>query len=72
MVLITFSNHMHSWVSFFYFFNDYLFLREREREHEHEQGRGRDSGRQNPKVAPGSHLSAQSLMPGLNLQTERS
>ena len=45
--------------SFLIFFNIYLFLRERERERERERdGRGRERGRQNPKQAPGSELSA--------------
>ena len=51
-------------------------MRERERERERETacewGRGRERGRQNLKQAPGSELSAQSLMWGLNSQTERS
>ena len=34
-----------------------------------EQGMGRERGRQNPKQAPGSELSVQSLTRGLNLQT---
>ena len=56
----------------------YLFLterereRERERETEHEWGRVRERGRQNPKKAPGSELSAQSLMRGSSSQTMRS
>ena len=35
-----------------------------ETETEHEQGRGRERETQNPKQAPGSELSAQSLMWG--------
>ena len=52
------------------FFNVYLFLRETE----HEQGKGRERERetQNPKQAPGSELSVQSLMGGLNAHTVRS
>ena len=47
------------------------FLREREREHK--QGRGkRERETQNLKQAPGSELSAQSLMWGSNPQTVRS
>ena len=38
-----------------------------ERETEHEQGRNRERGRQNPKQATGSELSAQSPMWGLKL-----
>ena len=55
-----------------FFFNVYLFLRDRERASEHEQGRGRERETQNPKQAPGSELSAQSLMRGSNSQTMRS
>ena len=51
-------------------FSIYFFLREREkereRETEREQGRGTERGRQNPKQAPGSELSAQSPTPGSN------
>ena len=46
--------------------------REREREGECEQGRGRERRRHNLKQAPGSKLSTQSLMQGLNSQTVRS
>ena len=58
--------------SFFFncFFNVYLFLRERESESE--QGRGKERGRQNPKQAPGSELSAQSPTWGSNSQAVRS
>ena len=54
-----------------FFFIFLLFIlreRERERETEIEQGRGRERERetQNPKQAPGSELSAQSLMQGSN------
>ena len=59
-----------------------LFLRERERDREsvcvcaharvHEQGRGRETETQTMKQAPGSDLSAQSLMWGSNSQTVRS
>lgn len=55
---------------FFFFFNVYLFLRERETECE--PGSGRERGRQNPKQAPGSELSAQSPTWGLNPRTMRS
>ena len=57
------------------FFNVYLsFLREREREREtmSKQGRERERKTQNLKQAPGSDLSVQSLMWGLNSQTMRS
>ena len=47
-----------------------LFLRDRELEHE--WGRNRERGRQNLKHVPGSELSAQSPMQGLNPQTMRS
>ena len=46
--------------------------RQRDRETEHEQGRGRQRETQNPKQAPGSELSAQSLMWGSNSETGRS
>ena len=42
--------------------NVYFILRQREMEHEWRRGRERD--RQNPKQAPGSELSAHSLMRG--------
>ena len=51
------------------FFNVYLFLRERERERESEHERGgaeTEKETQNVKQAPGSELSAQSPMQGLN------
>ena len=48
------------------------FERERERESEHEQKRGAERGRQNPKQAPGSELSAQSPTRGSNSNTVRS
>ena len=54
----------------FFFFNVYLFLRQRETEHE--RGRVRERETQNPKRAPGSELSAQSLTRGSNSQTVRS
>ena len=43
-----------------------------ERETEHEQGRGRERGRetQNLKQAPGSELSAQNPLQGLNASGE--
>ena len=49
----------------------FIFERERERERERETdrvqaGRGRERGRQIPKQAPGSELSAHSQTPGLN------
>ena len=40
--------------------------RERERERQHEQRKGRERRRHNPKLAPGSALSAQSQTRGLN------
>ena len=43
----------------------FLFIFQRERQTEHEQGRGRERETQNLKQAPGSELSAQSLMQGL-------
>ena len=51
-----------------------MFIFEREREAELEQGRGRERERetQNLKQSPGSELSAQSPMRGLNSQTGRS
>ena len=49
-----------------------LVEREREREREREQGSGRERGRQNPKQALGSELSAQSLRQGSNPRTLRS
>ena len=48
----------------------YLFLREREKEQAGEGQRERET--QNLKQAPGTELSAQSLMWGLNLWTVRS
>ena len=48
-----------------FFFNVYLFLRQRETEHERGEGQ-RERETQNPKQAPGSELSAQSPMWGLN------
>ena len=50
----------------------FLFLTETECEHELRRGRERQSETQNPKQAPGSKLSAQSLTQGSNLQTVRS
>ena len=52
-----------------------LFLRERERERANEHGQGgaeKEGETQNSKWAPGSVLSAQSPMWGLNSQTVRS
>ena len=49
-----------------------MFIYFGERETEHEQGRGRERGRQNPKQAPGSELSAQSPTRGSNPRTARS
>ena len=48
------------------------FARETETKTEHEQGRGRERETQNLKQAPGSELSAQSLMWGLNSQAMKS
>ena len=48
------------------------FEREGERERESEQGRFRGRETQNPKKAPGSELSAQSLTQGSNSWTARS
>ena len=45
-----------------FFFYIYSFLKETE----HKWGRGRERGRQNPRQAPGSELSAQSPTRGLN------
>ena len=59
----SYSKHSTKNRSFIYFFN--LFLREKETECE--QGKGKERETQNPKQAPGSELSAQSLMRGLNL-----
>ena len=55
----------------FFFFNVYLFLRETEREREgrREGGAERERETQNLKQAPGSELSAESLMRGLNPRT---
>ena len=50
----------------------FIFKRETETETEHEQGRGRERETQNLKQAPGSELSAESLMLGLNSRTVRS
>ena len=50
----------------------FIFGRDRERERESKQGRGRERETQNLKQAPGSELSAQSLMQGSNSQTVRS
>ena len=46
--------------------------RERERDRERKRERRRERETQNPKQAPGSELSAQSPMRGLNSQTVRS
>ena len=51
-------------------FNVYLFLNERETGYE--QGRSREKQTQNPRQAPGSKLSADSLMWGSNSRTVRS
>ena len=48
-----------------FFLNIYLFLRDRARQSVNVGGIER-GGTQNPKQAPGSELSAQSLMQGLN------
>ena len=47
-----------------FFLNVYSFLRERERESK--CGRDRERETQNPKQAPGSEMSVQSLTRGLN------
>ena len=65
-----------SFLPFFFFFQC-LFIyferaRERERESEHKLGRGRERETQKLKEAPGSKLSAQSLIWGLNPRTVRS
>ena len=52
-----------------FFFKVYLFLRESM--HEWWGGGGRERGRQNLKQAPGSKLSAQSLMQGSNPRATR-
>ena len=52
------------------FLFDVLFLRQGETEQE--EGSVRERETQNPKQAPGSELSAQSLTRGLNSQTSRS
>ena len=57
---------------YIYIFLMFIFERERERERESDQGRGRERGTQNPKQAPGSELSAQSLTRGSNSRTARS
>ena len=49
----------------------FYFIFETETEHEQEEGQ-RDRETQNPKQAPGSELSAQSPMRGLNPRTVRS
>ena len=49
-----------------------MFIFDRESETEREQGRARERETQNRKQAPGSELSAQSQMRGLNSQTTRS
>ena len=55
------------------FFKVYLFLRQREREIQVQAGEGqRGKETQNPKQAPGSELSAESLMRGSNSQAVRS
>ena len=57
------------------FFNICLFLRERETERERQRERERmgegERETENPKLAPGSELSAQSLMRASNSQTVR-
>ena len=49
-----------------------MFIFEKETECKWERGRERERETQNPKQAPGSEPSAQSLMWGSNSQTERS
>ena len=56
----------------YFFLNVYLFLRQRETEHERGRVRERERETQNLKQAPGSELSAQSLMRGSNSRTVRS
>ena len=69
ILFVTYSS-MKTTFKNFLFFNVYLFLRQTETEHE--RGRVRERETQNLKQAPGSELSAQSLMRGLNSRTERS
>ena len=69
MCVILFMMFVHLWTSksdftFIYFLRDI--------ETEHKLGRGRERRRHNLKQAPGSKLSTQSLMQGLNSQTVRS
>ena len=52
-----------------FFLHLFIFDRQRDRA---QVERGRERRRQNPKQAPGSELSAQSPMQGLNSQTVRS
>ena len=59
MFLVMFSGPLYS---FFFFLNVYLFLRDREQAGEEQ----RERETQNPKQAPGSDLSAQSLTRGSN------
>ena len=55
-------------LDFLFFSNVYLFLRQRETEHEQGRGREREREIQNLKQAPGSELSVQGLIRGLNPQ----
>ena len=70
----TFTNRYRALGFLLNFFDVYLFMREREREKEceWERGRERERRRQNPKQAPGSELSAQSLTWGSSSQIVRS
>ena len=64
--------------TFFKHFFVYLYLRDRERERDRQTDRTqvqegqREKETQNPKQAPGSELSTQSLTRGLNPRTARS
>ena len=57
-------------ILFFFFLIFLMFIFERQRAQAGEEQRERET--QNPKEAPGSELSAQSLMRGSNSQTMRS
>ena len=59
-------------VPFYLFFKFFLMFIYFDRETESQQRRDRDRETQNPKQAPGSELSAQSLMWGSNSRTLRS
>ena len=67
------SSVMHTDPAFFFnFLNVYLFIFERERQSVRGGGAERERETQNPKQAPGSELSVQSLMRGSNSQAGRS